>query len=210
MSVCVMLIFSSCTKKPAQTALVDGNETKNTEAGSEDTTDNDRDYLISLASQLMSGMDMDEVFFRLGEPDIGKNTSSLLNVIYNRGDYSLCVSGPIVNGAFVTNNKTGEETVVKLSKPQKDGSDSYEEADVIDLGKRIKPDMTERDVMDKLGEPDERLGAELVWLKYHYGDYTLYVDIWSAKDKVYRVRVFNYESNENTQIYVSDEPIIAE
>lgn len=211
--VCVILIFTACTENSDTTAANTSiDETKLTEQSTtEEAEMSDKDYLITLAAQLSLGMDIDEVFFRLGEPDFGKNSSSLLNVIYQRGEYDLCIQGPVVSGAFITNGKTGQETVIKLSRPEPSESRKgfYKESDIVNLGKQIESDMTEKDVTDKLGEPDEKIGSELSWLKYHYGNYTLYIDIWNAKDKVYRVRVYDYENNKNTQIYVSDEPIIA-
>lgn len=209
--VCAILIFTACSENSDTTVSNTGiDETKLTEQSTTGEAEmSDEEYLITLANQLTLGMDIDEVFFRLGEPDFGKGSSSLQNILYYRGDYTLRINGSIVSGASVSNNKTGEETVVNLSRPQKNGNTSYEEVDIINLGKRIKSDMTEREVIDELGEPDEKIGSKLSWLKYHYGDYTLYVDIWNAKDKVYRVRVYDYKNNKNTQIYVCDEPITA-
>lgn len=218
-----MFGFTACAKETNMTMAtsVVYNKTEITEGHMEDMSssieetgegDKDREYLINLTKQLNIGMDMDEVFFRLGDPDFGKHSSSMSSIIYNRGEYTLCLNGQILMGASVINNKTGEEMAIDLSIPQKSESDTsfYDESDIISLGKQIELGMTEQDVIDKLGEPNEKIGSELNWFKYHYGNCTLYIDIWKAKDKVYRVRVYNYENNNNIQICVSDEPIVAE
>ena len=214
----VAIAFTGCTEEPNTAEPNSANETALTKATEENMTENtteievsDKEYLINIGKQLSLGMDIDEVFFRLGKPDYGMG-SATLQFGYFRGDCTLNVKGSVVWWVSVYDNKTKEETVIYSAKAPnaEDTANSDESEYVINLGKQIESGMTEQEVIDKLGEPDENVGSELHWLKYYYENCTLYITVWKARDEVYSVRVYNRETDENTNIYISDEPIIAD
>lgn len=65
---------------------------------------------------------------------------------------------------------------------------------LINLGKQLKLGMTEEEVIEKIGEPDGHMGSGLYWLEYRRGECGLNVHITVPENKVYRVNVYNKET----------------
>lgn len=89
-----------------------------------------------------------------------------------------------------------EETVEDTSKIE-----ISDEEYLINLGKQLKLGMTEKEVIDKIGEPDDRIGSGLYFIGYKRGNCGLSVAISPQEDKVYEVIVHNDETDKTTYIY---------
>lgn len=86
-------------------------------------------------------------------------------------------------------NTTEDTTEIEIS----------DEEYLINLGNQLKRGMTEKEVIDKIGEPYDRLeGSGMLYvLMYKRGECGLSVFIQLPDDKVSNVRVHNDETGEN-------------
>lgn len=87
-------------------------------------------------------------------------------------------------------NTTEDTTEIEIS----------DEEYLINLGKQFILGMSEEEVIEKIGEPDGRMGSGLYWLEYRRGECGLNVHISVPENKVYRVNVYNKETEKGIVI----------
>lgn len=216
----LMMLCTACAGETSTTTNTSSeNETKETEKIMESTTENitdiemsDEEYLINLGKQLKLGMSTKEVIEKIGEPDerIGSGFTFLS---YFKGDWTLMVCiGTTVYEVSVGNKETGKTTFIfpihngtetTATDVPTESTTEVEVSDeeyLINLGKQLKLGMTEKEVIDKLGEPDDHVGSGVYVLVYRWGDSGLSVFVNPQEDEVYEVRVHNNETNKTTFI----------
>ena len=97
------------------------------------------------------------------------------------------------NTSSVNETKETEKIMESTTENITDIEMSDEEY-LINLGKQLKLGMTEEEVIEKIGEPDGHMGSGLYWLEYRRGECGLNVHITVPENKVYRVNVYNKET----------------
>lgn len=220
----LMMLCTACADETSTTTNTSSeNETKETEKIMESTTENitdiemsDEEYLINLGKQLKPGMSTKEVIEKIGEPD-ERFGSGFTFLSYFKGDWTLMVCiGTTVYEVSVGNKETGMTTVIFPIHNETETdvpTESITEIEVsdeeylINLGKQLKLSMTEEEVIEKIGEPYDRLeGSGMLYvLMYRRGECGLSVFIRPPYDKVSEVRVHNDETGTNIYPLYGDE-----
>ncbi|MBD5156440.1 MAG: hypothetical protein HDT13_02215 [Butyrivibrio sp.] len=95
----------------------------------------------------------------------------------------------------------GTEESMENTTEDASNAEMSDEEYLISLGKQLKLGMTEKEVIEKIGEPDDRIGSGLYFLGYQRGSCGLSVAIWPQENKVYEVIVHNDETDKTTCIY---------
>lgn len=72
---------------------------------------------------------------------------------------------------------------------------------LINLGKRLKPEMTEQEVIDEIGEPDESFDGGLRWIQYRRGDCALRIYLIPVRDRLGIIEVINTKTDNTTVLY---------
>ena len=220
-----VIAFAGCTEEANMAEPSSVNETALTKTTEENMTENtteaevsDEEYLMNLSKQLKLGMSVQEIIDAIGEPDVYSG-SGILWLEYYRGDYSLDIRvwSPYGNAdlIWIYNEKNDQKTIIcdkntqlpspaNETKTTEESTENTTEAEVsdeeylINLGKQLKLGMSTKEVIEKIGEPDERIGSGFTFLSYFKGDWTLMVCIGTT---VYEVSVGNKETGMTTFIF---------
>lgn len=177
---------------------------------SESSTDKDYEEMMSYVNKLSPELTYEQVFDILGEPD-GQGGSGIVRFKWNFGKYAI-IMNDLNNALGIYNSDTDEFTVI-YSKDESDESVSsndsktesskqsesstdkdYEE--MMSYVNKLSPELTEEQVYEILGEPDERYGSGINRDCYNFGKYTLRIIDFNAGAEIY-----NSETKETTTIY---------
>lgn len=111
--------------------------------------------------------------------------------------FTACADKASAPNPSSVNEMTGESTENMTEKTTE--IEISDEEYLINLGKQLKLGMSEKEVIDKIGEPYDRLeGSGMLYvLMYKRGECGLSVFIQLPDDKVSNVRVHNDETGEN-------------
>lgn len=94
-------------------------------------------------------------------------------------------------------NTSIDETETNITQEIEVSDEEY----LINLGKRLKPEMTEQEVIDEIGEPDESFDGGLRWIQYRREDCALRIYLIPVRDRLGIIEVINTKTDNTTVLY---------
>ena len=165
---------------------------------------------MSYVNKLSPELTYEQVFDILGEPD-GQGGSGIVRFKWNFGKYAI-IMNDLNNALGIYNSDTDEFTVI-YSKDESDESVSsndsktesskqsesstdkdYEE--MMSYVNKLSPELTDEQVHEIMGKPDEEFGSGINYEVYKFGRYTVKIINFNSC-----VIICDSETGETTKIY---------